>query len=718
MLIKEYKKNVELLKKWAYAYYVEDNPIATDEEYDKLYKKIEEFEKNNPKEIIIDSPTQRIGEILDKFSKSSHIEPMFSMDNIFNNEELIKWVKTKNEFLCEPKFDGASLNLLYEDGVLVKATTRGDGKKGEVITNNAKTIQSIPLKISYKKRIEIRGEVVINKKDFISINRQREENNQELFVNARNTASGSLRKLDPLLTAKRKLFFYPWGVGANSLEFKTFSKLMNFIYDLGFKKPPFFELCNFENIEKNYSKLLFLRDKIDVEMDGMVIKVDNLALQKELGFTSKFPKWAVAYKFPAIEKVTKIEAITLQVGRTGVITPVAELKPIEVAGATISRTTLHNFDEIESKDIRINDSVIVVRSGDVIPKITKVLKDRREGKEQKVLRPKNCPTCKSTLLDEGKIIKCQNLQCQDRIVGAIEYFASKGCMNIDGLGKAIVQKLVEEKLISNIYDLYFLKYEELEELENFKEKSINNLLNSIENSKNVECWRFIKSLGIEHFGDEGSKLICNHIGIDKLIIPKELLVGLDGIGKEVSFSYENFMRINFEFVKKLIEIIKPQKTPLINGINKIKIIETLFKFEKAGTKTFQELFNYFGFENFREIDKNNKINLPIKKIEDFNIKFKEQENRYKEILEILKNQEIKKEENENKKSIFSNKTVVLTGTMSKPREEIVKILEDKGAKISKSISKKTDFLIYGEKAGSKLSKAKELGVKTLSEKEI
>ncbi len=644
MTKQEYDKNIEILINWAHAYYVEDNPIATDEEYDKLSRVCLAFEQENPSQSHPNSPNKRVGGfVLDGFEKAAHLSRMWSQEDVFNTKELENWIKRAQkvnsnlEFYCEPKFDGASLNLIYENGVLKQAISRGDGSIGEDVTNNVKTIHSIPLQIAEKSLIEIRGEIVIRKKDFEKINDQRLRNNEALFANPRNAASGSLRQLDPSITAKRKLYFNVWGIGENSLEYTKLKDKMDYIYSLGFVKPPLQTLAsNVEQIEEIYHKIIASRDSIEMMLDGMVVKINDIETCEELGYTVKFPRWSCAYKFPAVEKTTKIKDIILQVGRTGVITPVASVEPTLIDGSTVSRATLHNFDEIQRLDLRINDEVIIIKSGDIIPKITKVFTDRRTGTETPILRPTQCPECNSELLDEGTMIKCQNLDCPSIVVNSIIYFASKNCMNIDGLGNKIVETLVKEKKIYDILDLYSLKYEDLENLEGFKEKKINNLLNAIENTKGTQLHRIINALGIEHIGEVASKQICLEFGLNVINIDIDSLIALDGIGEQMAKSYVEFMRVNKILVEKLIEIIQP----LVE--EKVEVSENAFK----GT------------------------------------------------------------------------TVVLTGTMSVSRGIIKKQLEALGAKVSSSVSKKTDYLIYGEDAGSKYDKAIDLGVKTLTEDEM
>ncbi len=640
----EYKEAVKTLKKWAIAYYVDDNPLVTDEVYDKLYHEVLEWEREHPDDIDPTSPTQRVGDMLKEgFEKAEHIERMWSMEDIFDSEGLKKWYERiakefpNERFYVEPKFDGASLNLLYENGQLIKAITRGDGVVGEDVTNNAKTIHSIPLDIEYKELIEIRGEVLMSMEEFERLNAEREKASEPLFANPRNAAAGSLRQLDPLITAKRNLLFQPWGIGADSLNMEYLSDKMNFVYDLGFRRPPLQRICHtIDEIEEVYNELRQMRPTLPVMLDGMVIKVDRIAVQEALGYTVKYPRWMVAYKFPAVEKQTKIIDILFQVGRTGVITPVAVMEPVNIEGVVVERATLHNFDEIERKDIRIGDVVTIIRSGDVIPKIIRVLKEFRDGDETVIQRPVECPECGSELLDEGALIKCQNLECPARVVNSIIYYASRQCMNIDGLGEKIVEMLYSEGLVKSIEDLYRLSVEDLLKLEGFKEKRAGNLIKSIEESKGRECWRFLNGLGIEHIGEVASKKICDSFGLKFGEIKKEDLISLEGFGEEMAESFMEFMRVNGERVHRLLDIVKPSE--------------------------------------------------PV--------------------------------QTEIKESPFTGKTVVLTGAMSRPRSEIKKELESLGAKVSSSVSKKTDFVIYGDDAGSKYDKAVQLGVKTITENEM
>ena len=644
MNYEEYKEKVKLLNKLAYYYYVLDDPQASDEEYDTLYHEVVKYEKEHPDDILPDSPTNRVGDLLlEGFNKAKHLTKMWSMEDVFDHDELMEWVQRVQKsfdtvsFVCEPKFDGASLNIIYENGLLKQAITRGDGVEGEDVTVNIKTIRSIPLSIDYKELLEIRGEVVIRKDDFEKINEQRLKNGENLFANPRNAAAGSLRQLDPSVTAKRKLIFYPWGVGQNSFEFPLHSQKMDFVYSLGFLKPPFSKKCkDIQEIEDSYKEAVKLRDSFPIMLDGMVVKVDEVAKQESLGYTQKYPRWMCAYKFPAVEKTTTIKDIIPQVGRTGVVTPVAVVEPVNIEGAVVERATLHNYDEIKRKDIRIGDRVIIIRSGDVIPKIIKVLESYRDGTQKEVVRPTTCPECGSELLEEEILIKCQNLECPARVINSISYFASKKCLNIDGLGEKIVEQLYHEGLVKSVVDLFSLDEQKLLNLEGFKEKKVKNLLSAIDSVKGVECWRFINSLSIEHIGEVASKKLCEKFGTDVENLTKEELLEIDGFGEEMAESVLEFFRVNHDLVVKLKDLIKP-KAP---------------------------------------------------------------------------------EKKEIKESRFTGKTVVITGTLSRPRDEFKELLESMGAKVTNSVSKKTDFLLYGENAGSKLEKAKKLGVELLKEEDL
>ena len=641
----EYINAVKMLNLYSKHYYVLDDPLTTDEVYDKLYHEVVEYEEQNPNEVVNDSPTQRVGDVISEgFTKEPHLSRMWSLEDIFDHVGLEKWLEKtykldKNiSFYCEPKYDGASLNLIYENGILVKGVTRGDGTIGELITQNVKTINSIPLTIEHKERIEIRGEVVIFKDEFEKINALRVQSGEALFANPRNAAAGSLRQLDSSVTAARNLVFLPYGVGENRLPQKLLHEKMQYIYELGFRQPPERAVCqNIEEIDSIYKQMVQDRDSYAMMLDGMVIKVDEISSQIDMGYTVKVPRWAVAYKFPAIEKITTVKDIVLQVGRTGAVTPVAIVEPTDIDGVVVERATLHNFDEIDRKDIRLGDKVIILRSGDVIPKIIKVLTHERSGDEFVYERPTLCPVCASELLDEGVLLKCQNLSCDARVVNSIMYFASKPCLNIDGLGIKIVEVLYTSGLVKSVVDLFDLTLEKLLELEGFKEKKSQNLLDSIIAAKGCDYWRFINSLGIEHIGEVASKTLAENFGSNFTHVTKEEIVACDGIGEEMAESVLEFVRVNADTIVKLQTLLEPKE--------------------------------------------------PIKR-------------------------------EEAAENPFKGKTVVLTGTMSQSRGEIKEMLEALGAKVSGSVSKKTDYVIYGEDAGSKYDKAVSLGVGVLTEEEM
>ncbi len=564
----EYIKKVDELNLYSYHYYVLDKPIVSDEFYDKLYHEVLQYEENYPEDILQNSPTQRVGDVLlEGFSKATHLSKMWSLEDVFDEDGLKKWlIKTYKldehiTFYCEPKFDGASLNLIYEDGLLSKAITRGDGSEGELVTSNAKTINSIPLSIEHKGILELRGEVVIYKDEFEKINAQRVKEGEAEFANPRNAAAGSLRQLDPSISAARGLVFLPYGVGQNSLAYKKLSQMMEYVYSLGFKKPPLRALCSDgDEIEQFYKKLLNARDELPMMLDGMVIKVDELAAQIDMGYTVKNPRFSVAYKFPAQEKMSVVKDIVFQVGRSGVVTPVGVVEPTDIDGVVVERATLHNFDEIARKDIRINDRVIIVRSGDVIPKIVEVLTSFRDGTQKKVKRVEFCPVCGSELLDEGALIKCQNLKCEARVINSIIYFASKPCLNIDGLGSKIVEALYTSGLVKNLADIFSLKKDDLLRLEGFKEKKAQNLLDAIEASKGCEYGRFINALGIEHIGEVASRVLSDSFGSDFIKATKEELMALDGFGVEMAESILEFVRVNGESIKELESLVQPEQS--------------------------------------------------------------------------------------------------------------------------------------------------------------
>lgn len=676
----EYLESIKTLNLYAKHYYELDDPIASDSEYDMLYKAVKLYEENNIDKIAKDSPTQRVGdEILKDFSKNKHKKRMWSLEDVFSYDDLCEWLtKLSNailriqknsitptlfdtdidqtdsidintlHFCISPKYDGMSLNLLYENGILQSATTRGDGEIGELVTQNAKTLHSLPHTIPFKGSIEIRGEVVLSKENFARLNEEQERNNKALFANPRNAAAGSMRQLDPNLTKERNLSFVAWGIGSVDMkELEKYAKkthigfydMLMLLPEFGFSPFRYLERVNAESIEREYQKILNDRDNYPFMLDGFVIVLDDLALQDKLGFTQKAPRFACAYKFPATEVVINIESITPQVGRTGIITPVANFKPTPLDGAFISRATLHNYKEIEQKDIRIRDYCLLVRSGDVIPKITKVLHERRKGDEIKIVKPTHCPICSHELSYEDIYIYCTNPNCDAIIKAKLIHFASKKCMDIDGLGSSIIELLVDNGVIKECKDIYSLEEKDFLKFEGFREKKAQNLINAIKDSiGNREFWRFIHALGILHIGEVASKKLANY-GYEIFDYNIEQLQEIDGFGKDMAQSFYDFCTHNKDFINEMQEILKPQ-------------------------------------------------------------------------LQNIQTTQV------NTDSIFYQKTCVITGTFTLSRDSIKARLEMLGAKVSSSISTKTDFLIAGEKAGSKLSKAKELGIKIIESSEL
>jgi len=642
-----------------YAYYVLDNPILSDQEYDTLFRELEKLEKENPEYINPLSPTQRVGHPVSSDLESiPHITPMLSLSNAINNEEIFdfnkrinKWLNTKNIFyVAEPKIDGLGVSLVYKNGQLDCALTRGDGYIGEDITHNIKTINAIPLQLRNLKNapplLEIRGEIFMSKNEFLSLNFVREENGEKLFANARNAAAGSVRQLDPKITSERKLSIFCYEIGdTTNLNFDNHWDLLKYIQDIGLPVNPLSKkLQGAEEMIKYHNTLEKERESIPYEIDGSVIKVNNYNFRNSLGDRSRSPRWAIAAKFKSKKEETQILDIILQVGRTGVITPVAKVVPVEISGAVITSATLHNQDEIDKKDIRVNDFVLIERSGDVIPKVVNVIKEKRPNNTKKFyIYDFKCPSCNSVIekTEDQVAYRCINVACKAKIKSALEHFCSKNAMNIDGLGPQIVDQLMDKELIRNIDDLFAIEYSDLVPLERFQKKSATNLIESIENSKETSFPRFVFALGIPHVGQHVSKILdfyC-HSSIENLSkISFEELENIDGIGAVVANSIINFFK------------------------------------EKHNTTIIKSC-----------IEKGVKINKTI-----FNISSK-----------------------------FSGDIFVITGSFRNySRLQIKELLEQKGAKVTNSISSKTNFLIVGENAGSKLEKARKNNIKIINENEL
>ena len=653
----------QLLKKYSDAYYNENKSLISDYEYDKLLKELEELEKKYPEYASENSPTQNVGASVreNKFKKVEHVHPMLSLANSYNSGEVLDFIerikkRIGNEqelkYCLEVKLDGLSISLTYEQGKLVRAVTRGDGYIGEDVTENIMQIESVVKELPQAIDMEIRGEVVLPLENFEKLNAARYEKGEELFANPRNAASGTLRQLDSRIVKERGLdaYFY-FLVEAEKLGIKSHSESIKFLESLGIKTTGIFEIL--ENSKQIDERIIFWekeREKLPYETDGLVIKVDEINLWEEIGYTSKTPRWAIAYKFPAHQVSTILNDITWQVGRTGKLTPVAELEEVELSGSKVKRASLHNINEIQRKDIRIGDRVFIEKAAEIIPQVVKAIKEDRKGNEKIIVEPENCPICNHKLeREEGLVdIKCVNEECPAKIQGEIEYFVSRDALNIMGLGSKIVEKFIELGYIKNVADIYDLKNhrEDLEKLDKMGKKSIDNLLSSIENSKTREYDKVIYSLGISFIGKVASKILAKS-----------------------SKNIDNLSKMSFE------ELIT------IDGIGEIAA---------------KEIISYFSKEKNKNL---------IKTLKEKGLKF-----------EITETENSQISENKN----FSGKTFLFTGTLKHfTRDQIKEEIEKLGGKNLSAVSKNLDYLIVGEKAGSKLKKAQEISsIKILTEEEF
>lgn len=636
-------------------YYNEDNPEIEDFEYDNLIKELIKLEEENPELKRIDSPSNRVGgKALDKFDQIVHKIPMLSLSNAYSAGDLRDFdrrvresVSGQVEYVIEFKIDGLSVSLTYNNGKFEKGATRGDGVVGEDITKNLMTVKTIPLKVDYNDELVVRGEVYISKDNFEKINKQQEEFDQPLYANPRNLAAGSLRQLDPKLTAKRPLDIFIFNLEhLENDECETHSKSLELLSKLGFSVSPDYKVFNnIEDIIKYIEYWTDNRESLKFGIDGMVIKVNNFEQREQMGFTAKSPRWAIAYKFPAERKKTKLLDIIVEVGRTGNITPTAVLEPVRLAGTTVSRATLHNQDYIKEKDIKINDMVVVQKAGDIIPQVVEVDKEARTGDEVDFKIPEICPVCgEPTVRLEGEAaVKCINISCPAQIRRGIIHFVSRDAMNIDGLGESIITLLLDKKLIKDISDLYYIKKEDLVGLERMGEKSATNLINAIEKSKSNDLYRLINGLGIKHIGVKGAKIIANEFkDLDVIMnLNSNELVNLEEFGETMADSVVEFFREE-------------------------KNIAVIDKLKNAGVNT-----------------------------------------------KIIDN------DNEETIKIFDKMKIVLTGTLPTMKRNYAKdIIEKLGGKATSSVSKSTSFVLAGEEAGSKLTKANELGVKVIDEKKF
>lgn len=648
----------EQLREHNYLYYVLDEPSIPDVEYDRLFQQLKQLETAHPELISSDSPTQRVGaQPLAAFQQVQHRIPMLSLDNVFNEEELIAFdrrirerlnVEGEIQYVCEPKLDGLAVSLLYENGVLVQAATRGDGQTGEDITMNIRTIESIPLRLrgdDYPQILEVRGEVFMPKAGFNRLNEKAIERGEKTFANPRNAAAGSLRQLDSSITRQRPLDMYCYSVGyveGGDLADTHYGNLMR-LKGWGMRVNPEIEVASGANeLQSYHDRILAKRNALEYEIDGIVYKVNDLKLQRELGFVSRAPRWATAHKFPAQEELTTLLGVEFQVGRTGAITPVARLQPVFVGGVTVSNATLHNMDEVARMDVRIGDTVIVHRAGDVIPKVVKVVLERRPNDAEPVLMPSVCPVCGSDITKaEGEAVaRCSGgLFCQAQVKEAIKHFASRKAMDVDGLGDKLVEQMVDQGLIAHVSDLYRLKAEQLAAMERMGDKSAHNLITALENSKSTTLPRFLFALGIREVGEATALNLANYFG-------------------------------NLAALKQADA-------------------DTLQQVPDVGPIVANHIAAFFQQDHNLEI---------IDALLAAGVHWQEQQAVDRDSLPLV------------------GKTYVLTGTLTQmTRDEAKQYLLDLGAKVSGSVSKKSDAVVAGEKAGSKLSKAESLGVPVLDE---
>ena len=636
-------------------YYNQDSPEIEDFEYDNLMKELIKLEEENPELKRNDSPSNRVGgKPLDKFEQVVHKIPMLSLSNAYSWEDLKDFdsrvreaAGSDVEYVVEFKIDGLSVGLNYNNGIFESGATRGNGTVGEDITKNLMTIKNIPLNIDEKGELTVRGEVYISKKDFEEINKIQEEQDQPLYANPRNLAAGSLRQLDSKLTAKRPLDIFIFNLeDINSKQFKTHSESLEYLKQLGFHVSPEFKV--FKTMDEIIEYIKYWtehREDLGFGIDGMVIKVNNLAQREQMGYTAKSPRWAIAYKFPAERKETKLLDIVVEVGRTGTITPTAVLEPIRLAGTTVSRATLHNEDYINEKDIKINDTVLVQKAGDIIPQVVEVIKEKRTGEEIEFKMPEECPVCgEPTVRLEGEAaVKCINISCPAQIRRGIIHFASREAMDIDGLGESIITLLLKQGLIKDISDLYYLKKEQISVLERMGDKSATNLINAINKSKENDLWRFINGLGIKLIGTKAAKVLASEFkDLDKLMNATEQeLINLEEFGQTMADS--------------VVEFFKEEKN--------ISVIE---KLKEAGVNT--------------KLIESDDADIP---------------------------------------KIFEKMKIVLTGTLpTLKRNDAKEMIEKRGGKATSSVSKSTSFVLAGEEAGSKLTKANDLGIKVIDEEKF
>ena len=651
------KRIEELCKKIEehnYRYYVLDDPLISDEEYDKLMRHLIELEEKFPEFKVANSPTTRVGgKPLEHFKKVYHSVPMLSLSNAFTKEELFEFLERIHKeasyevaFVCEPKIDGLAVSLGYENGIFVIGSTRGDGQVGEDITQNLKTIRSLPLVLSKPLTLEVRGEVFMPKREFLRLNLQRQQQGQPLFANPRNASAGSLRQLDSKVVAQRSLDIFVYGISSiNGFNLLKHSQALHLLQSLKFKVNPLYIVTSkVEEILAFINEIKEKRHSLAYDIDGVVIKTDDLALQQKLGNTSKSPRWAIAYKFPAEEAETIVERIEINVGRTGVITPTAILKPVKLAGTIVKRASLHNIDIIKKKDIRINDYVIVKKAGDIIPEIVRVVKSKRTACSYVFQMPEKCPACFSNVVKlEGEVaLRCINPSCPAQLREAILHFVSRDAMNIEGFGKSIVFALCEKGLVLRVSDIYFLQKGDFFKLERMGEKSATNLLNAISKSKERSLEHLIYGLGIRYVGLKTAKVLAKHFkSIDNLLLAtKDVLLTLDEVGEKIAAS-------------------------ILTYLTKKEVLHNITRLKEAGVNT-----------------------LYISSEKKFNNVF------------------------------TAKNIVLTGTLENMPRKKAKELLESFGANVTENVTKKTDIVIVGKNPGKKLLKAKELNIQILEEEEF
>ncbi|MGX7092338.1 NAD-dependent DNA ligase LigA [Hutsoniella sourekii] len=657
MTFEDIEKLKDQLNQYAYSYYVLDQPEVTDQEYDRLYRQLEVMEQEHPEWIRPDSPTQRIGDtLLDGFTKVTHQTQMYSLANAFNQAEVADFIKRVESqldepvsFMCECKIDGLAISLSYQDGYFIQGATRGDGRVGEDITSNLKTIQALPLKLRSPLSLEVRGEAYMPKASFQALNEDREAQGKAPFANPRNAAAGSLRQIDPRQAAKRHLNLFLYGAVVQD-DFQPVSQadLFRQLQDLGLRVNSLNRLChNLDEVMAFIDEIDQKRNHLSYDIDGVVIKVNQIDQQEKLGYTVKAPRWAIAYKFKAEIAQTRLIQVEWTVGRTGVVTPTAVMEPVQLAGTTVQRASLHNIDIIQALDVRIGDHVYLQKAGDIIPEIVSVDLDQRPASSEPLDLPTTCPECQSELTRiEGEVaLRCVNATCPAQQLAGLSHFCSRNAMNIMGIGEKVLAKLLSENLIKDPADLYYLTVEDFLTLDHVKEKSANKYIDAIQYSKDNSLSRLLFGLGIRHVGVSAAELMADHFGhLDKIIkaTPEEIET-IEGIGPMISQSVVDFFEVeaNLDLIQRLKQA----------EVNMEQVSESVISSEAT--------------------------------------------------------------------SFLLDKTFVLTGTLSHyTRSQAKEILESMGAKVTGSVSKKTDYLLAGEAAGSKLTKAENLGITIISEEDF